>query len=122
MSVSPSYPILVVADDDRFRKELIRALDERHFSVTFTADPNDALRLLERKAFSVIVLSIDARGRKNLELLERLRERSVESDEAVLVLAPPSPELREMARFADETLMTPVDADYLARRAQTYCA
>lgn len=123
MTILPSCHILVVHDDDAFRKQLIRTLDQTHFSVTYTADAVEALAWLEQRSFSVVVVSVDVRGPQNLNVLEALRERRSESArEAVIVLSPPSAEVRELARFADETLMIPVDAEHVATRARTYCA
>jgi len=34
MSVTPSCPVLLIHDDDPFRKSLIATLDQRHFAVT----------------------------------------------------------------------------------------
>ncbi|MEO6260090.1 MAG: response regulator [Thermoanaerobaculia bacterium] len=122
MSTSPSCHILVVHDDDAFRKQLVRTLDQHHFSVTFTADGIEALAYLEERVFSVVVVYVDVRGPQNLNVLEALRERrSGTGGEAVIVLAPPSEEVRELARFADETMMIPVDAEHLTARARTYC-
>jgi hypothetical protein len=39
----------------------------------------------------------------------------------VIVIGEPDPALRTFAPWVDETLMKPVDPDYVARRAQTYC-
>ena len=39
----------------------------------------------------------------------------------VIIIGEPSPELRGYAREADETLLEPVDPDYVAERARTYC-
>ena len=122
MPTSPSCHILVIHDDDAFRKQLIRTLDQKHFSVTYTADGIEALTWLEERVFSVVVLAVDVRGPQNLNVLEVLRDRKSEpGGEAVIVLSPPSAEVRELARFADETLMLPVDVEHVATRAQTYC-
>ena len=121
MTLSPSCLILLVHDDDSFRKQLIRTLDQNHFSVTCTADAVEALQWLEERVFSVVVVAVDVRGPKNLNVLEALRQRRPQAKEAVIVIAPPSAEARELARFANETLMTPVDAAHVATRAQTYC-
>lgn len=122
MSTSPSCHILVVHEDDAFRKQLIRTLDQHHFSVTSTADGIEALAYLEERVFSVVVVYVDVRGPQNLNVLEALRERrSKGGGEALIVLAPPSEEVRELARFADETMMTPVDVAHLTARARTYC-
>jgi len=47
--VSPTSPgaILVLDDDDGFRRFLVRVLREAAYSVLDTGDPNEAMRLIE---------------------------------------------------------------------------
>jgi hypothetical protein len=39
----------------------------------------------------------------------------------VIILGESNPQLRDYARIADETLLKPVDPNYVADRARTYC-
>lgn len=120
--VQPSCPILVIFDDDPFRKSLIRALDLKHFSVTFAADGDEALEVLRSRAesFKVILLGIDLEKQKGMNTVDFLREHR-NGTCGVIIIGEPTPELRTFAPWADETLMKPVDPDYVATRARTYC-
>jgi DNA-binding response OmpR family regulator len=120
--VQPSCPVLVVLDDDPFRKSLIRALDLKHFSVTFAADGEEAVDLLRKRAesFKVILLGIDLGKQKGMNTVQFLRQRR-NGTCGVIIIGEPTPELRTFAPWADETLMKPVDPDYVATRARTYC-
>src|ERR1043165_7350989 len=120
--VQPSCPVLVILDDDPFRKSLIRALDLKHFSVTFAADGNEAVDLLRSRAasFKVILLGIDLEKQKGMSTVQFLREHR-NGTCGVIIIGEPTPELRTFAPWADETLMKPVDPDYVATRARTYC-
>ena len=120
--VQPSCPVLVILDDDPFRKSLIRALDLKNFSVSFAADGEEAIDLLRSKAspFKVILLGIDVRREKGLYTVQYLREHR-NGTCGVIIIGEPTPELRTFAPWADETLMKPVDPDYVATRARTYC-
>ena len=54
MTVTPSCPVLVIHDDDVFRRTLIATLDQKHFTVTFSTDGDDAVKLLEDRSFRVV--------------------------------------------------------------------
>lgn len=116
MAVAPSCPILLVHDDDAYRRALIKALDERHFSVTYTADEGEALRAIGEKPFQVIVVASE-----RTKVVDYLRSNGDGVGAAVIVIGEARPELRTLAAFADETLLKPVDAGYVAERARTYC-
>jgi ActR/RegA family two-component response regulator len=120
--VQPSCPVLVILDDNPFRKSLIRALDLQHFAVTFAADGDDAVALLrtQANAFRVILLGIDLQQHKGMTTVQYLREHR-NGTCGVILIGEPTPELRTFAPWADETLMKPVDPEYVATRARTYC-
>ncbi|HEY8134005.1 MAG TPA: response regulator [Thermoanaerobaculia bacterium] len=121
MTVIPSCPALVVHDDDSFRRSLIAELDQEHFTVTYSPDGPEAVKALRERSFKVIVLGIDLNKRRGLEALDYLREHRAAVRGGVILLGDPNPELRNYARLADETLLKPVDAHYVAQRARVYC-
>lgn len=112
---------MLIHDDDAFRKALIKSLDRKHFTVTFTPDGDDAVRLLRERRFRVVLLGVDLGARKGLTTLEFLRQNRAALQASVIIIGEPNPELRSHARAADETLLKPVDPDYVAERARTYC-
>jgi ActR/RegA family two-component response regulator len=112
---------MVVHDDGAFRKALIKALDRKHFTVTFSADGDDAVRLLREGRFRVVVVGVDVAAKKGLAALEYVRAHRDALNARVIILGKPNPDLRSHARGADETLLEPVDPDYVAERAWTYC-
>jgi ActR/RegA family two-component response regulator len=113
---------LVIHGDDAFRKALIAALDQHHFTVTFTADEDRAVDLVRNGKFRVALLGLSLSTRAGLHVLEPLREAREQRRLAVIVVGEPDPQLRTCAPWADETLLKPVDAVYVARRANAYCA
>ena len=113
MSVTPSCQALLIHEDDAFRRALIAALDQKHFSVTYTENGAEAVQAMRDKSFKVIVLSTDV-----AEALEYLRENR---SGAVILIAAPDPGLRKYAGIADESLLKPVDPKYVAERARVYC-
>ncbi len=121
MTVTPSCPILVVHDDDAFRRALIATLDQKHFTVTFSADGDDALKLLEGRSFRVVLVGVNLTEEKGLTALAFLRDHRQRIKCGVIILGEPNPDLRTYAPWADETLLKPVDPAYVADRARTYC-
>ena len=121
--VQPSCPVLMVLDDDPFRKSLIAAFDLKHFTVTVATDGDGAVELLRSRAaaFKVILLGIDLGRQKGMRTVDYLREHH-DGSCGVIIIGEPTPELRTFAPWADETLMKPVDAEYVATRARTYCS
>lgn len=115
--VRPSCPALLIHANDEFRKSLIATLDAKHFMVTFVPDGDRALDLLHERDFRVVIVGLDVAVRA----IDRLRETRDRTKCGVIVLCDPSPELRKLTPWADETLLKPVDASYVAQRASSYC-
>jgi len=113
MTVVPSCPALLIHEDDAFRRELIVALDEKHFSVTFTANAAEGIKALQEKSFKVVLLSAAA--------AEALQYLSDHRRKGVILIAPSTPDVRKYASAVEETLMKPVAAMYVAERASVYC-
>lgn len=120
--VRPSCPALLIHDDDAFRKRLIATLDQENFSVTFAADGAGAIDHLKARSFSVIILGVNLAARRGLEALDFLRSNREAVKCGVIILGDPDPEIRSYATWADETLLKPVDPEYVATRARSYCA
>ena len=101
--------MLLIHADDAYRRALIKALDERNFSVTYTDDEEAATRALGEKSFTVIILAAERAA---------LVEQTERVGAALIVVGDAGVELRKVA---DETLLKPVDPTYLAGRARAYC-
>ena len=121
MSVTPSCQALLIHDDDAFRRSLIATLDQRHFAVTFTTDGDGALQHLRARTFRVILLGVSLKGKNGMHAAAYLREHRESAKCGVIILGDPDPEIRTFAPWADETLLKPVDPDYVAQRALVYC-
>jgi DNA-binding response OmpR family regulator len=120
--VQPSCPVLLVHQDDAFRKSLIAALDQQNFTVTFAVDGDGAVDMLRSRRFNVVLVGVNLDKRTGFHTLEHLRDVKSSIKCGVILLGDPNPQLRTYATWADETLMKPVDAAYVASRARTYCA
>jgi len=120
MTVAPSCPALVIHDDDSFRRSLIAALDQSHFTVTYLTDGPEAVRVLRERSFKIVLVSLDLTRSHGLAALAYLREHR-KTVNGIIILGDPNPELRAYAALADETLLRPVDPKYVADRARVYC-
>jgi DNA-binding response OmpR family regulator len=119
--VRPSCPALLVHDDDDFRKRLIATLDQQGFSVTFAPDGDGAIDHLKARKFSVVILGVNLGARRGLRTLDFLRGTRDSVKCGVILLGDPDPQIRTYATWADETLLKPVDPQYVATRARAYC-
>ena len=120
MVVRPSCPALVIHDDDAFRKSLIATLDQSNFTVTFASD-GEAVDILANRAFNVVILGLNLDTRNGMRSLEFLRSEKTRIKCGVIIVGDANPQLRTFAPWADETLLKPVDAAYVATRALSYC-
>ncbi len=66
--------ILVVDDEEPFRRLLKRELARKGYSVEATADGSEALRLLRDRSFDVILLDVVMPGVDGLSLMKKLKE------------------------------------------------
>jgi DNA-binding NtrC family response regulator len=119
--VSPSCPALVIHEDDAFRKSLIATLDQKHFTVTVRDHGDGALEALKSRAFQVVLLSLDLNSRKGLDVLDYIAANRDSITARLIIIGEPNAALRTHSKGADETLIRPVSADYVAQRARTYC-
>ena len=111
----------MIHDDDAFRKTLIATLDQHNFTVTFAPDGDEAIGLLASRRFNVVLLGLNLDTKNGLRALEYLRNEKTHIKCGVIILGDPNPQIRTYAPWADETLLKPVDAQYVTTRARSYC-
>jgi ActR/RegA family two-component response regulator len=121
MAVAPSCKAFLVHDDDAFRKRLVTTLDEQHFSVTIAIDGKEALEALQERVYEVVLVGVDLKSKKGVAILNHLRDHREQMRCGIIIIGEPDPALRTFAPWVDETLMKPVDADYVVKRARVYC-
>ncbi len=74
---SPPIRVLLVDDDPTALGAMRYVLTHRaHMAVTTATGPNDALELLERATFDVVVTDVQMPGMNGLELLDELHQVS----------------------------------------------
>ena len=119
--VRPSCPALVIHDDDAFRKSLIATLDQQHFTVTISPDGDAAVDILRKRKFRVVLVGVNLKTKSGVKSLDFLRESRADVGCGVIIVGDPDPNIRTFAPWANETLLKPVDAGYVATRARSYC-
>src|SRR3982751_6549013 len=97
MAVAPSCNVVLVHDEDDFRKRLITTLDQKHFSVTYETDSNRALELLKQRMYEVVLVGLDLKSRKGVAILEHLRDHREHLKCGIIIIGEPDPALRTFA-------------------------
>ncbi|MDA3834818.1 MAG: diguanylate cyclase [Spirochaetales bacterium] len=78
---------MLIVDDDMFVREMIEEiLTQNEFSALQANDAQEALELLEKKHFNVIITDINMPGMSGLELVETIRSRNMEIPIIVLTV------------------------------------
>ncbi|MDA0658726.1 MAG: sigma-54 dependent transcriptional regulator [Planctomycetota bacterium] len=76
--------ILIVDDDDELRDEMVRYFSRRGFHVSDAARGEDALAMLQMRAFDVILLDMMMPGISGLDLLSKIREHEICAEVVIL--------------------------------------
>lgn len=128
MSTTPPVPadatanahVLVVDDDERLRRLLVRYLTDHGFRVTAAADAAQARDSLRSLRPDLMILDVTMPGETGLELVDDLRRRGDPELPVLLLTARGAPEDR-IAGFeagADDYLGKPFDPYELVLRAR----
>ena len=117
--------VLVVDDEEPFRRLLKKELTRKGYAVEVAPDGNEALRLLHDKAFDVILLDVVMPGIDGISLMKKLKEDS--GAPAIIVLtgkATVETAVEAMKNGAYDYLTKPYKLDELViviDRAYEYC-
>ena len=76
--------LLIVEDDDGFRETAVHWLQRRGHHVEQSANGVDALRIADKKHFAVAVVDMNMPGITGMEVLQRMREQSSETEIIIL--------------------------------------
>ncbi len=117
--MSETEPHLLVVDDDRRLRELLRRyLSDSGFRVTGAADAAEARAQLASFAFDLVVLDVMMPGESGLVLTRALRERAAHRIPVLLLTAMGEPEDRVngLEQGADDYLAKPFEPRELVLR------
>ncbi len=110
---------LLVEDDERVRRFVIRGLESEGYLVSAAADGLQGLELACRKPFDVLILDLMLPGISGLELCERVRAAGVRVPILILTALDALEEKVEGLRTgADDYLTKPFDFEELLARIE----
>ena len=109
-NVTASGRILVAEDDDLTRELLVKVLRREGYSIVEAGDGGEALQLLGREAFDLVLSDIQMARASGMELLREVRARMPETP-VVLITAfvEPGAAMDAIAQGATDYLAKPVD-------------
>lgn len=87
--MKPRRRILIV-DDEQATRELLRADLDKEYSIRCAGSGEDALALLEREVFDVVLLDITLPGISGMEVLRQMDERVLEAPAVIMITADPN--------------------------------
>lgn len=111
--------LLIVEDDDGFRETAVHWLQRRGHHVEQSANGVDALRIADKKHFAVAVVDMNMPGITGMEVLQRMREQSSETEIIILTgQATVENAVEAMKHGASDYLTKPFPLADLERRCQ----
>jgi DNA-binding NtrC family response regulator len=110
--VSADTRILVVDDDEIVRLSYLRSLAGTDWNVESVWDGNDALRLMENKAFDVVLLDLRMPGVDGMEVLKAIKDKWPDTEVVIITGYPTIETVKEAMRLGvSDYLAKPVGPD-----------
>ncbi|ATE53525.1 response regulator transcription factor [Actinosynnema pretiosum subsp. pretiosum] len=110
------FSVLLVEDDEHIRQALGLALGDEGFGVTDAVSGEEALRLLDRRVFDVVLLDLSLPGVDGLEVCRVLRARGDLPIIIVTARADTADVIAGLEAGADDYVTKPLVAGELAAR------
>ena len=117
-------PLILICDDERPLRELIKAALGDGYRYEEAADTGEAEELLAANRPSLLVLDVMLPGKSGLELLGELRERPETADIPVVIISAwhGENEVTALGSGADAFVGKPFDPDELAQTVERLVA
>jgi DNA-binding NtrC family response regulator len=114
-----SFRVLLVDDEEEFRRTVIKRLNKRSVNATGVGNGEDALRVLEQDPVDVVVLDVKMPGMGGVQTLRKIKTR-FPLVEVVMLTGHASMEVavEGMELGAFDYLMKPVEIDELLYKLQ----
>ena len=111
--------ILVVDDDEVVRLSHFRSLSSAHCNAEVASDGNEALRLMERHPFDVVLLDLRMPGPDGMSVLQTIKQKWPDSEVVVITGYPSIETAKEAVRLgAYDYLAKPVGPDDVINAAR----
>jgi two-component system response regulator AtoC len=112
-------PILIVDDEPIVREAIRDWLAEAGYDVTTAETGEEALKIVEKREFPLVILDVRLPGKTGIRVLQEMKE-SKPNIKAIIITAYASPELRSeaMKLGARHYLSKPIAPDRLEKLVQ----
>ncbi|HLG59291.1 MAG TPA: EAL domain-containing protein [Vicinamibacterales bacterium] len=117
--------LLVVDDNDDNRDVLSRRLRQKGFTVTVAADGPEALALIDREAYDLILLDVEMPGMSGLHVLSQLRVHRSQTQLPVIMVTARSEGtdiVEALSLGANDYVTKPIDFPVALARIRTHLA
>ena len=117
--------ILVVEDEVPIRRLIRAALDPKAYSITETPSGEEALQLLAKQRFDLLVLDLRLDDLSGWDVLDAIRARRLREGMRIMILTAQSAErdiLRGWREGVDEYCIKPFEPGQFARTLETVLA
>jgi signal transduction histidine kinase len=117
-----ALPLMLVADDERGNRLLLKRLFEREFQVICVENGEDALDMLLQAPFDLVLLDVMMPIMSGLELLQRMRSKPALAEIPVILvtaLAESRFIIEGLQMGANDYVTKPLETDVLRARVQT---
>lgn len=124
-TLEPTPARILVVDDDPVNRLLLLRIFETDYQVVDAANGSDALALLERESFDIVLLDLMMPGINGYEVLERMRQNPQLVDLPVILIsakADNSDVVRGLQMGAHDFIAKPIQVDIVRARVQTQLA
>jgi DNA-binding NtrC family response regulator len=109
-----AFNVLIAEDEEITLRHLIGTLQREGFGVTGSRDGLDALRRIEADSFDLIIADIKMPGLGGIELLEHVKERSLDTEVIIITgFGSIGSAIEAMKKGAAEYVTKPFDLDEL---------
>lgn len=110
--MSADTRILVVDDDEIVRLSYLRSLARGDWNVECVWDGKDALQVMEKKAFDVVLLDLRMPGADGMEVLRAIKDKWPDTEVVIITGYPTIETVKEAVRLgACDYLAKPVGPD-----------
>jgi DNA-binding NtrC family response regulator len=114
-----AFNVLIAEDEEITLKHLVSALKKEGYGVTATTNGLDASQRIEADSFDLVIADIKMPGMTGIELLERLKESSPETDVIIITgFGSIGSAIEAMKKGAAEYVTKPFDLDELVLKVR----